>query len=96
MDDNNMLTTPRSMSRLPSLRVAIQLNDNQPLSKELRYKNPIKLGSGAFATVYKANDLNNDEQEVAIKKICIGDGDNMLYLSSTKDEAENELNIMNT
>eukprot|EP01083_Nonionella_stella_P083072 229521_1 len=83
-----------NLQRSTSLRVAVKNNDNQPLSKELRYKNPIKLGSGAFATVYKANDLLDDEREVAIKKISIGDGDNVLYLSSTRAEAENELKIM--
>jgi len=93
-EENMHLSSIASFRQSKSLRVAQLNNDNQPLSKELRYKNPIKLGSGAFATVYKANDLLEHEAEVAIKKICIGDGDNVLYLSSTKEEAENELKIL--
>eukprot|EP01083_Nonionella_stella_P160363 524141_1 len=64
--------------------------------KALRYKKPIKLDSGAFATVYRATDSANNDEVVAIKKICIGEGDNVLYLNSTKAEADNELNIMKT
>ena len=93
-EENENMASFSDLMKSKSLRVAELNNDNQPLSKELRYKNPYKLGSGAFATVYRANDLLSDDKQVAIKKICIGDGDNVLYLSSTKDEAENELKIM--
>lgn len=84
------------LNKSTSLRIAesMSANPNNAIPKELRYKNPIKLGSGAFATVYKANDVLQEEQAVAIKKICIGDGKSALYLSSTKQEAENELQIL--
>eukprot|EP00111_Clytia_hemisphaerica_P019249 TCONS_00056846-protein len=46
--------------------------DEKIKDRSKRYKKTDFLGEGQFATVYKAEDLENDNQIVAVKKIKLG------------------------